>query len=331
MIGEASHGTHEFYDVRAEVTKMLIAERGFAAVCLEADFPDAARANLFVRGLNADKDADAALSDFVRFPTWMWRNEVSIGIVINYDRLRYRLFIFFFSENCAAPHSSSHRSPPRSSPRSCATLSPGCASTTTARARLRAPRAAATRPPRARPRASTASTSTRSTRARARSSSSSRGRTPRRPSAPRRATTGECTSVLMNGLRARINCKFQSPSNTLTLTPASCPRAPRNSFDRYGEDAQAYGLATGLAGYPSCADAAARAARDVIAARATLIAHADGVRGEELAFAAACNAAVVRDAESYYRQMFFAVSDDGSLPLHQTAERKRKRTKETCP
>jgi erythromycin esterase-like protein len=81
MIGEASHGTHEFYEVRAEVTKMLIAERGFAAVCLEADFPDAARANLFVRGLSADKDADAALSDFVRFPTWMWRNEVSlIGI-----------------------------------------------------------------------------------------------------------------------------------------------------------------------------------------------------------------------------------------------------------
>jgi erythromycin esterase-like protein len=102
--------------------------------------------------------------------------------------------------------------------------------------------------------------------------------------------------------------KLQVPITvqTLTLAPASCPCAPRNSFDRYGEDAQAYGLATGLGGYPSCADAAARAARDVIAARATLIARADGVRGEELAFAAACNAAVVRDAEKYYRNMFFA-------------------------
>ena len=72
LIGEASHGTDEFYRIRAEVTKMLIEERGFNAVACEADFPDAFRANMFVRGLNDDRSADEALEDFIRFPTWMW-------------------------------------------------------------------------------------------------------------------------------------------------------------------------------------------------------------------------------------------------------------------
>ncbi|HEX8368726.1 MAG TPA: erythromycin esterase family protein [Pyrinomonadaceae bacterium] len=74
LIGEASHGTHEFYQCRAEVTKRLIAEKGFAAVAVEADFPDAYRVNRFVRGIGSDKNADEALRDFERFPLWMWRN-----------------------------------------------------------------------------------------------------------------------------------------------------------------------------------------------------------------------------------------------------------------
>lgn len=64
----------DFYRQRAEVTKLLIQERGFSAVVLEADFPDAFRVNQFVRGMGQDADADEALSDFLRFPTWMWRN-----------------------------------------------------------------------------------------------------------------------------------------------------------------------------------------------------------------------------------------------------------------
>ena len=72
LIGEASHGTKEFYSIRSEVTKMLIEERGFNAVACEADFPDAFRANLYVRGLSDDKNSDEALGDFIRFPTWMW-------------------------------------------------------------------------------------------------------------------------------------------------------------------------------------------------------------------------------------------------------------------
>src|SRR5204863_6848679 len=76
LIGEASHGTHEFYFERAAITKRLIAEKGFSIVALEADWPDSARVHRYVRGATADASADEALSGFRRFPTWMWRNTV---------------------------------------------------------------------------------------------------------------------------------------------------------------------------------------------------------------------------------------------------------------
>jgi erythromycin esterase-like protein len=74
LIGEASHGTHEFYRIRAELTKALVARSGFNLVAVEADWPDAYRVNRWVRQASADADADTALSDFTRFPRWMWRN-----------------------------------------------------------------------------------------------------------------------------------------------------------------------------------------------------------------------------------------------------------------
>jgi len=74
LLGEAMHGTHEFYRERAEITKRLIVELGFDAVAVEADWPDAYRANCWVRGASGDGSAGEALSDFERFPTWMWRN-----------------------------------------------------------------------------------------------------------------------------------------------------------------------------------------------------------------------------------------------------------------
>ncbi len=76
LVGEASHGTHEFYRERAEITKRLIAERGYTAVAVEADWPDAYRVNRYVRGVGDDASAEEALSDFRRFPVWMWRNTV---------------------------------------------------------------------------------------------------------------------------------------------------------------------------------------------------------------------------------------------------------------
>src|SRR5205823_4698929 len=76
LIGEASHGTHEFYLLRAQITQRLIRERGFHVVVAEADWPDAYRVNRFVRGFDDDGDATDALAGFKRFPQWMWRNSV---------------------------------------------------------------------------------------------------------------------------------------------------------------------------------------------------------------------------------------------------------------
>lgn len=74
LLGEASHGTREFYRERIRITQHLITDHGFAAVAVEADWPDALRVNRYVRGLSDDTDATQALSGFRRFPAWMWRN-----------------------------------------------------------------------------------------------------------------------------------------------------------------------------------------------------------------------------------------------------------------
>jgi erythromycin esterase-like protein len=76
LIGEASHGTHEFYAVRAALTRRLVEDKGFRLVVLEADWPDALRAHRWAKGEGKDRDADAALGGFQRFPRWMWRNPV---------------------------------------------------------------------------------------------------------------------------------------------------------------------------------------------------------------------------------------------------------------
>ncbi|HEU4685150.1 MAG TPA: erythromycin esterase family protein [Nitrospira sp.] len=74
LLGEASHGTQEFYRERAEITKRLISEKGFTAVAVEADWPDAYRVHRYVNGRSIDTSPRQALDDFKRFPTWMWRN-----------------------------------------------------------------------------------------------------------------------------------------------------------------------------------------------------------------------------------------------------------------
>jgi erythromycin esterase-like protein len=81
LLGEASHGTHEFYRERAEITKRLIAEKNFTAVAVEADWPDAYRVNRYVCAASDDIDATEALADFRRFPTWMWRNTVVVEFI----------------------------------------------------------------------------------------------------------------------------------------------------------------------------------------------------------------------------------------------------------
>ncbi|NMW23254.1 erythromycin esterase family protein [Rhodanobacter denitrificans] len=85
LLGEATHGTREFYRMRAELTLRLVVEKGFDAVAVEADWPDAYRLNLFVRGEGHDQAAPSAFDDFQRFPRWMWRNEEVLRFV---ERLR---------------------------------------------------------------------------------------------------------------------------------------------------------------------------------------------------------------------------------------------------
>ena len=74
-LGEASHGTREFYDLRASLTRRLIVQHGFAGVVVEGDWPDCLRADRYVRGQGDDRSAVDALAGFERFPRWMWRNE----------------------------------------------------------------------------------------------------------------------------------------------------------------------------------------------------------------------------------------------------------------
>jgi len=71
LLGEASHGTSEFYRMRARITRALIEQKGFTVVALEADWPDAARVDRYVRGLPPQASRSPA---FARFPTWTWRN-----------------------------------------------------------------------------------------------------------------------------------------------------------------------------------------------------------------------------------------------------------------
>jgi erythromycin esterase-like protein len=81
LLGEASHGTHEFYRERARITRQLIDELGFTAVAVEGDWPDADRVSRYVQGAGDDADAEEALRGFQRFPTWMWRNAEVLDFV----------------------------------------------------------------------------------------------------------------------------------------------------------------------------------------------------------------------------------------------------------
>jgi protein-L-isoaspartate(D-aspartate) O-methyltransferase len=85
LLGEATHGTSEFYRVRARLTRELVSRRGFQFVAVEADWPDAARIDDYVLG--GPRRSSHEFSAFTRFPTWMWRNEEVAAFV---DWLRAR-------------------------------------------------------------------------------------------------------------------------------------------------------------------------------------------------------------------------------------------------
>ena len=75
LLGEASHGTHEYYTWRAKISQRLIQEKGFCFIAVEGDWPDCYRLNRFAKGyLDSGKDILNVLTEFKRWPTWMWAN-----------------------------------------------------------------------------------------------------------------------------------------------------------------------------------------------------------------------------------------------------------------
>ena len=76
LLGEASHGTHEYYTWRAAISRRLIEEKGFSFLAVEGDWPDCFRVNRYVKGHEgAGGSAREVLHAFDRWPTWMWANE----------------------------------------------------------------------------------------------------------------------------------------------------------------------------------------------------------------------------------------------------------------
>lgn len=81
LLGEASHGTHEFYTWRAELSRRLIREKQFSFIGVEGDWPDCYRVNRFVKGMpDSGADATEVLHAFDRWPTWMWANREVVGL-----------------------------------------------------------------------------------------------------------------------------------------------------------------------------------------------------------------------------------------------------------
>lgn len=89
LLGEASHGTSEYYSWRAELTRRLVEERGFTVVAVEGDWPDCQRINRWVRGLPGVDGGSAreVLAGFERWPTWMWAND-DVAELVDWMRSR---------------------------------------------------------------------------------------------------------------------------------------------------------------------------------------------------------------------------------------------------
>src|SRR6266571_4276547 len=76
LLGEASHGTHEYYTWRDALSRRLIEEKAFSFIAVEGDWPDCYRVNRYVKGFpDSSASAREVLHAFDRWPTWMWANE----------------------------------------------------------------------------------------------------------------------------------------------------------------------------------------------------------------------------------------------------------------
>ena len=82
LLGESSHGTAEFYTLRAELTKRLIKEKGFSFIAVEGDWPACQSINRYIKGYDKEKqEVKEVLEAFNRWPTWMWANQEIINLI----------------------------------------------------------------------------------------------------------------------------------------------------------------------------------------------------------------------------------------------------------
>lgn len=81
MLGESTHGTHEFYYIRQKLTQYLIEEHGFNAIAIEGDFTSCYNVNLYLQGMGDANDSLQALKNFQRFPRWIWRNQIVVSLL----------------------------------------------------------------------------------------------------------------------------------------------------------------------------------------------------------------------------------------------------------
>ena len=81
LLGEATHGTHEFYRSRMEISMRLLQDKSFAGIAVECDWPDALDVSRYVQGRSQAATPQAALHAYERFPRWMWRNEDVLELV----------------------------------------------------------------------------------------------------------------------------------------------------------------------------------------------------------------------------------------------------------
>lgn len=98
LLGEATHGTHEFYTIRAAITKKLILEKNFNAIAIEGDWPDAYNINNYIHQRGELKNAKEVLKIFDRFPTWMWANVPMLEFITwlnNYNQQKNKSVNFY--------------------------------------------------------------------------------------------------------------------------------------------------------------------------------------------------------------------------------------------
>ena len=81
LLGECTHGTYEFYNMRSCITKNMITDKGYRIILIEAEWPDIYRVNKYIHEQGDDKTAKESLKEIIKFPLWMWNNKITYELI----------------------------------------------------------------------------------------------------------------------------------------------------------------------------------------------------------------------------------------------------------